>query len=237
MARLRRRTRKISRVGPVFAPKRIGARPSQPWPCRPSRAAPGGGPGQRAFPECQSQLPARAPLQPVVCGQCPRRGRLQARLLDYVGAPPAVRPSPCRWSRNFTSTWASTWPAAAYPACRQPGAASVPDPQRMAPDRRCSTTVCPGWSGPSSHGRAAGLRTRRADVLTTLSRWLADGTSRFGVVVRHRELGYRANAMCVWQVPEMPGQRLRPRPCRRGRREPVLPPPYHLPTGPTTCSA
>ena len=31
---------------------------------------------------------------------------------------------------------------------------------------------------------------------------VADGTlRRFGVVVRHRELGYRANAMCVWAVP------------------------------------
>ena len=26
--------------------------------------------------------------------------------------------------------------------------------------------------------------------------------SRFGVVVRHRELGYRANAMVVWDVPD-----------------------------------
>lgn len=25
---------------------------------------------------------------------------------------------------------------------------------------------------------------------------------RFGVIVRHHELGYRANAMCVWDVPE-----------------------------------
>jgi DNA-binding Lrp family transcriptional regulator len=26
---------------------------------------------------------------------------------------------------------------------------------------------------------------------------------RFGVIVKHAALGYRANAMCVWQVPEM----------------------------------
>ena len=50
-------------------------------------------------------------------------------------------------------------------------------------------------------GDAAGLGEGR--VLATLSRWLTDGTlRRFGVVVRHRELGWRANAMCVWQVPE-----------------------------------
>lgn len=31
---------------------------------------------------------------------------------------------------------------------------------------------------------------------------LAGAIKRFGVVVRHRELGYRANAMVVWDVPE-----------------------------------
>jgi DNA-binding Lrp family transcriptional regulator len=49
-------------------------------------------------------------------------------------------------------------------------------------------------------GDAAGIS--ESAVLATLERWLGDGTlRRFGVVVRHRELGYRANAMCVWAVP------------------------------------
>lgn len=40
-------------------------------------------------------------------------------------------------------------------------------------------------------------------VLETLDGWLADSTlSRFGVVVRHHELGLTANAMCVWDVPD-----------------------------------
>lgn len=40
-------------------------------------------------------------------------------------------------------------------------------------------------------------------VLDTIARWTASGViRRFGVVVRHAELGYRANAMAVWQVPE-----------------------------------
>ncbi len=42
-----------------------------------------------------------------------------------------------------------------------------------------------------------------ADVLTLLADWLAEGVlRRFGVVVRHRALGYTANAMCVWDVPD-----------------------------------
>jgi DNA-binding Lrp family transcriptional regulator len=40
-------------------------------------------------------------------------------------------------------------------------------------------------------------------VLATLQRWLAPGLlKRFGVVVRHHELGFDANAMTVWDVPD-----------------------------------
>jgi Transcriptional regulators len=40
-------------------------------------------------------------------------------------------------------------------------------------------------------------------VVSGLSRLTGDGTiRRLGVVVRHHELGYRANAMVVWAIPE-----------------------------------
>ena len=49
--------------------------------------------------------------------------------------------------------------------------------------------------------RALGQRTD--EVLDTLTRWLAQGTlSRFGMVVRHHEVGYTANAMTVFDVPD-----------------------------------
>ena len=49
--------------------------------------------------------------------------------------------------------------------------------------------------------RAAALSERT--VLRTIERWVAQGTiRRFGVIVRHHELGYRANAMAVWDVPD-----------------------------------
>ncbi|HEA26258.1 MAG TPA: Lrp/AsnC family transcriptional regulator [Ectothiorhodospiraceae bacterium] len=39
------------------------------------------------------------------------------------------------------------------------------------------------------------------DCIQRLQNWIDNGTiSRMGVVVRHRELGYRANAMVVWDV-------------------------------------
>lgn len=41
------------------------------------------------------------------------------------------------------------------------------------------------------------------EVLDRLARWLDLGVvRRLGVIVRHRELGYAANAMCVWDVPD-----------------------------------
>jgi DNA-binding Lrp family transcriptional regulator len=40
-------------------------------------------------------------------------------------------------------------------------------------------------------------------VLAQLRDWLAAGLlKRFGVVVRHHELGFTANAMAVWDVPD-----------------------------------
>jgi siroheme decarboxylase len=41
------------------------------------------------------------------------------------------------------------------------------------------------------------------DVITRISSLLDDGLiKRFGVVVRHHELGYQENAMIVWDVPD-----------------------------------
>jgi DNA-binding Lrp family transcriptional regulator len=83
-------------------------------------------------------------------------------------------------------------------------------------------------------GRAAGMA--ESEVIATLEGWLASGVARrVGVVLRHRELGYTANAMAVWDVSDAEvsaaGTRLARRPevtlCyRRARRAPVWP--YNL---------
>jgi siroheme decarboxylase len=50
-------------------------------------------------------------------------------------------------------------------------------------------------------GEAAGIG--EAEVLEQIRQWIAAGViRRLGVIVRHRELGYRANAMVVWDVPD-----------------------------------
>ena len=49
----------------------------------------------------------------------------------------------------------------------------------------------------------ARLGLSEADVIARLQRLKETGViRRFGVVVRHHELGYRANAMVVWDVPD-----------------------------------
>jgi DNA-binding Lrp family transcriptional regulator len=41
------------------------------------------------------------------------------------------------------------------------------------------------------------------ETLRLLDQWIRQGIiRRFGVILRHRELGYRANAMVVWDVPD-----------------------------------
>ena len=50
---------------------------------------------------------------------------------------------------------------------------------------------------------AEALGVSENEVMTRLRRLLERGDMRrLGVVVRHRELGYRANAMVVWDVPD-----------------------------------
>jgi DNA-binding Lrp family transcriptional regulator len=49
----------------------------------------------------------------------------------------------------------------------------------------------------------ARVRMKEDMVLEQLARWREQGViKRFGVVVRHHELGYRENAMAVWNVPD-----------------------------------
>lgn len=49
----------------------------------------------------------------------------------------------------------------------------------------------------------ARVRMKEDMVLEQIARWREQGViKRFGVVVRHHELGYRENAMAVWDVPD-----------------------------------
>ena len=55
----------------------------------------------------------------------------------------------------------------------------------------------------------AQLGIAESEVIDRLRGLLADGTlKRMGVVVRHRTLGYKANAMIVWNVPDADSARI-----------------------------
>lgn len=68
-------------------------------------------------------------------------------------------------------------------------------------ERTFMAALEPGLA-PISHPFAA-LGWAEGDALALLSRWVTTGViKRFGVVVRHHELGFTANAMVVWDVPD-----------------------------------
>ena len=77
---------------------------------------------------------------------------------------------------------------------------------RLSPlDRRLLTALEPGLAITARpyEALAACAGISEAEVVSRLRALQEDGTiSRFGVVVRHRALGYRANAMVVWDIPD-----------------------------------
>jgi DNA-binding Lrp family transcriptional regulator len=67
------------------------------------------------------------------------------------------------------------------------------------------------------------------DVMAAIRQWQAQGLiKRFGLVVRHRTLGYTANAMVVWDVPDEQVQQLG----RRLARSPLITLCYQRPRRP-----
>jgi DNA-binding Lrp family transcriptional regulator len=74
-----------------------------------------------------------------------------------------------------------------------------------AADRRLLAAIEEGLPLVEAPYAAIGAKTglRESEVIARLRRLIADGViRRFGVMVRHRELGYGANAMVVWDVPD-----------------------------------
>ncbi|MBI4755357.1 MAG: AsnC family transcriptional regulator [Betaproteobacteria bacterium] len=86
------------------------------------------------------------------------------------------------------------------------GVARAPQPVSLSPRERRLVGALEGGLAlvPRPFGRLAMQSDMSEDeVLCALARWIEAGViKRFGVVVRHHELGFTANAMCVWDVPD-----------------------------------
>lgn len=115
---------------------------------------------------------------------------------------------------------------------RAPGAAPVaPLPEA---ERALAGRVAAGL--PLAPSPFAAFGVPEAELIAALGRWLESGVvRRIGAVVRHRPLGYEANAMVVWDVPDAQagaaGRRLAADPAvtlayRRARALPAWP--YNL---------
>ena len=117
---------------------------------------------------------------------------------------------------------------------------SVPRGQAQAsarlsePEKRLAARLAAGL--PFTPRPYAGFGMPEEELIATLQRWLEAGVvRRIGAIVRHRRLGYEANAMVVWDVPDGEagdaGQRLAADPAVTlcYRRERALPEwPYNL---------
>jgi len=92
-------------------------------------------------------------------------------------------------------------PAAPVAARRAAGVLAPADPG----ERALMAALQRGLPLVPSPYRALGdeVDMEEAQVLARIRAWIEIGAiRRFGIIVRHRELGYRANAMAVWDVPD-----------------------------------
>lgn len=91
-------------------------------------------------------------------------------------------------------------------ACPSPAALSSPAAHAVAPvlsdDERALLAALQNGL-PLVPQPFAELGLPQQQALATLTRWCISGIiKRFGIIVRHHELGYNANAMVVWDVPD-----------------------------------
>lgn len=112
---------------------------------------------------------------------------------------PMVRPYRIDLGFDLRQTRQTPHPGEAQPAQRQRGTPVAVEDERLA---ALVEEGLPIMSRPyDAWAEALGWSTER--IRQTLTRWLEQGTlRRFGVVVRHHDLGISANAMTVLNVPD-----------------------------------
>ena len=197
-----RRDGKISRVGAVFAPKRIGASTLAAMAVPPEKLATVAAAVNR-FPEVNHNYEREHRYNLWFVVTAGSEGRLQATLgaIEQAAGYPLM-PLPLLEEFHIDLGFSLNGEARPKPATARPLAPVQPIGEI---ERRLIAVLqegLPMFIRPFQL-IAGRVGTSEGEVLTRIRRWLEEGAiKRFGVVVRHHELGYRANAMLVHDIPD-----------------------------------
>ena len=197
-----RREGKISRVGAVFAPKRIGASTLAAMAVPPAQLATVAAAVSR-FAEVNHNYEREHRYNLWFVVTAASEGQLQATLgaIEQAAGCPLM---PLPLAEEFHIDLGFSLQDG---ASRRRTVASPIRPAALISDaeRRLVAVLQEGlplFMRPFAM-IAERLGCAESDVLGRIARWLEDGAiKRFGVVVRHHELGFRANAMLVHDIPD-----------------------------------
>ena len=197
-----RREGKISRVGAVFAPKRIGASTLAAMAVPPAKLESVAAIVSR-FPEVNHNYEREHRYNLWFVVTAGSEGRLQATLgaiEKAAGHPLLALPLLEEFHIDLGFSLRDAQPRQTRATVSAPQAVPIGEAERR--------LVSVLQEGLPLFIRPFALIAERIgasepEVLGRIGRWLEEGAiKRFGVVVRHHELGYRANAMLVHDLPD-----------------------------------
>lgn len=198
-----RREGKISRVGAVFAPKRIGASTLAAMAVPPERLAAVAQAVNR-FPEVNHNYEREHRYNLWFVVTAGSQGRLQATLgaiEKAAGYPLLALPL----LEEFHIDLGFPLLGNGGPKLRAEARPVQPQAPIDESERRLVSVLQEGlplFIRPFAL-IAERIGASESEVLARIGQWLENGAiKRFGVVVRHHELGYRANAMLVHDIPD-----------------------------------
>ena len=203
-----RREGKISRVGAVFAPKRIGASTLAAMAVPPEKLGLVAEAVNR-FPEVNHNYEREHRYNLWFVVTAGSEGRLQAALgaIELAAGYPVLK-LPLVQEYHIDLGFSLNGKAEKHQAQARPFA---PPTQLDELERRLVMALQEGlplFIRPFQV-LASRVGCDESEVLERIRRWCADGIiKRFGVVVRHHELGYTANAMLVQDIPDAEVARL-----------------------------
>lgn len=203
-----RREGKISRVGPVFAPKRIGASTLAAMAVPPEKLEAVAQTVNR-FPEVNHNYEREHRFNLWFVVTAGSEGRLQAALgaIEQAAGYPILR---LPLEQEFHIDLGFSLNGGAKRTAPAVQAFTPPRPLEEL-ERRLVMALQEGLPFFIRPFQVLAQRVgcEEVEVLERIRRWCDEGIiKRFGVVVRHHELGFRANAMLVHDIPDAEVERI-----------------------------